>query len=375
MPAVPANSQITMPADGQIEEMHPPLSRSEAAIEASRCYFCHDAPCITACPTGIDIPLFIQQIHTGNINGSAKTIFSQNIMGGICARVCPTEVLCEQACVRNTHEDQPVRIGLLQRHATDPSIESDKQYFERAEASGKRVAVVGAGPAGLSCAHRLAMLGHDVVVIEQREKSGGLNEYGIAAYKAMNGIAQAEVGYILAIGGIDVQHGTRLGRDVSLRDLREDYDAVFLAIGLSGVNDLGLVEDEDDIDGLLNAVDYIEDLRQASDLYELPTGQNVVVIGGGMTAIDVAVQSKMLGAPNVTIAYRRGPDDMPASEYERNFAQTKGVTIKYWHSPKNVLAGNGRVVGMEFEYTGPDLNEDQANGAPRERLPTSFSRQ
>jgi glutamate synthase (NADPH/NADH) small chain len=213
-------------------------------------------------------------------------------MGGMCARVCPTEVLCEEACVRNSHEEKPVEIGLLQRYATDPILDEDAQLFSRAEASGHRVAVVGGGPAGLSCAHRLAMLGHEVTLFDRDKKLGGLNEYGIAAYKTVNDFAQREVNYILSIGGIDVRNGVTLGEDVTITQLRDEYDSVFLGVGLGGVNVLG-VEGED-LPGVENAVEYIAELRQASDKGELPVGRRVVVIGGGMTAIDVAVQTKRL---------------------------------------------------------------------------------
>ncbi|HET6630728.1 MAG TPA: FAD-dependent oxidoreductase, partial [Woeseiaceae bacterium] len=188
-------------------DMHPPLERSEALIEADRCYFCYDAPCTTACPTGIDIPSFIQKIRSDNVKGAARTILKENIMGGMCARVCPTEVLCEGACVRLTHEDQPVRIGLLQRYATDPVFEEKVQLFGRGPDSGKRVAVIGGGPAGLACAHRLAMLGHRVTIFNRDAKGGGLNEYGIAAYKTVDEFAQRELEYILGIGGIALKNG------------------------------------------------------------------------------------------------------------------------------------------------------------------------
>ena len=203
-------------------DLHPPLSRSEALIEADRCYFCYDAPCTTACPTGIDIPGFIQKIRSDNIRGSAYTILRENIMGGMCARVCPTEVLCEEACVRNLHEEKPVSIGRLQRFATDPVFEQATQLFSRANASGRKVAVVGGGPAGLSCAHRLATLGHDVVVFNRDSKPGGLNEYGIAAYKTIDDFAQKEVDYILSIGGIEVRNDVAMGDDFTLQQLRDD---------------------------------------------------------------------------------------------------------------------------------------------------------
>lgn len=330
-------------------EMHPPLTTSQAQIEASRCYFCYDAPCITACPTGIDIPEFIKRIQTNNLKGSARKILEQNIMGGMCARVCPTEVLCEGACVRNTHEDKPVVIGLLQRYATEAIIEKKVPLFERSTATDKKIAVIGAGPAGLSCAHRLASLGHNVTVFDRHEKAGGLNEHGIAAYKALNNIAQKEVDYILDIGGIKIEPKVVLGIDFTLNELRAEYDAVFVAIGLSGVNPYKIEGEE--VEGVLDATSYIHDLRQADLMSQLPVGDKVVVIGGGMTAIDMAVQSKKLGAPEVTIAYRRDEANMKASTHERHYAQINDVKLRYCSSPKRVLSKDGQVTGIEFDIT------------------------
>jgi len=331
------------------DDVHPPLDAHEALVESDRCYFCHDAPCQTACPTSIDIPMFIRQIQTGHAKSAAKTIFDQNIFGGMCARVCPTETLCEEACVREEAEGKPVKIGLLQRYATDALMAEGGHPYERARPTGKKVAVVGAGPAGLSCAHRLAMHGHEVTVFEAREKSGGLNEYGIASYKSTNDFAQKEVDYILGIGGITVHHGKALGKGLTLEALKADYVAVFLGIGLQGVNALGAANDE--ASGVEDAVDYIAELRQAKELAGRPVGRRVVVIGGGMTAIDVAVQSKLLGAEDVTILYRRGAEQMKASTYEQHLAQTKGVKIKHWVMPKKVIAENGKAVGLTCEYT------------------------
>jgi len=334
-------------------DLHPPLTRSEALIEADRCYFCYDAPCTTACPTGIDIPGFIQKIRSDNLRGSAHTILRENIMGGMCARVCPTEVLCEEACVRNSHEEKPVEIGLLQRYATDPIFDRQVPLFSRAPPSGKKVAVVGGGPAGLSCAHRLATLGHDVVVFNRDNKPGGLNEYGIAAYKTIDNFAQREAEYILSIGGIEVRNGQTLGRDFTLSDLRESYDAVFLGIGLGSTNELGL--DDETLPGIDDAIDYIAELRQAEDLGKLPVGRRIVVIGGGMTAIDIAVQTKRLGAESVDLVYRRGPEQMGASEYEQNLAQTNGVTIHHWARPVE-LTGEDYITRIRFERT--ELDRD-----------------
>ena len=334
--------------DANFADLHPPLSRPEALIEADRCYFCFDAPCTAACPTGIDIPAFIQKIRSGNLHGSARTILQENIMGGMCARVCPTEVLCEQACVRNSHEENPVAIGLLQRYATDHVFENRTQLFTRAEPTGKTVAVVGGGPAGLSCAHRLAVLGHQVVVFHRDARLGGLNEYGIAAYKTVDDFAQKEIEYILAIGGIAVKNGVRLGTDFTLAELREGYDAVFIGVGLGAVNELGIGNEL--LGGVENATDYIAELRQAADKSSLPVGRNVVVVGGGMTAIDIAVQSKRLGAERVDIVYRRGPEQMGASPYEQGLARRTGVTIHHWVRPVRLL-GDTHVHGIELERT------------------------
>ncbi len=329
-------------------DLHPRLTDHEALVESDRCFFCHDAPCQTACPTAIDIPMFIREIQAGHPKSAAKTIFDQNILGGMCARVCPTETLCEEVCVRQTSEGKPVKIGMLQRYATDAAMADKKHPFARAKPSGKKVAVVGAGPAGLACAHRLAMRGHDVTVYEARPKSGGLNEYGIASYKSVDDFAQKEVNFVLAIGGITVEHGKALGKGLKLADLQAQHDAVFLGMGLQGVNALG-VKDEN-ARGIEDAVDYIAELRQAKDLAKLPVGRKVLVIGGGMTAIDVAVQSKLLGAEEVTILYRRGQEHMKASRFEQELAQTRGVKIRHWVAPKKVVVSDGRAAGLTCEY-------------------------
>lgn len=335
--------------DKNFSDLHPALDNHEALVAADRCYFCYDAPCMTACPTSIDIPMFIRQISTGNPIGSAKTIFDQNILGGMCARVCPTETLCEQACVRNSAEERPVEIGRLQRYATDTAIERNVQFYQRGDRTGHRVAVVGAGPAGLAAAHRLAMNGHDVVVFDARVKPGGLNEYGIATYKATDDIAQREVDYVLAIGGIEVRNGQKLGRDFTLGELTDNFDAVFLGMGLAGVN--ALRAEGEQLAGVEDAVDFIAALRQVEDKGDIAIGRRVVVIGGGMTAIDAAVQAKLLGAEEVTICYRRGKEHMNASEFEQDLATSKGVMIRHWLQPKRVIGKDGRVAGIEVEYT------------------------
>jgi glutamate synthase (NADPH/NADH) small chain len=323
-------------------DIEPPFDAHEARVAADRCYFCHDAPCIAACPTAIDIPLFIRQIATGTPEAAARTIWEQNILGGMCARVCPTETLCEEACVREAAEGRPVEIGRLQRHATDTAMAKGLHPFTRAPATGKRVAVVGAGPAGLACAHRLALHGHDVTVYDARPKPGGLNEYGIAAYKTTGGFAQKEIDWLLAIGGIVIETGRMLGRDVTLAELRASHDAVFLGIGLAGVNALRAPGEAE----ATAAVDFIAALRQAADKASVPVGRDVVVIGGGMTAVDAAVQSRLLGAENVTIVYRRGREKMSASVHEQQHAATAGVKIVTHAMPLAIRDG-----GVEFAYT------------------------
>lgn len=339
-------------------DLHPPLSKHEAHVEADRCYFCYDAPCQDACPTEIDIPMFIREIAADNPMGAAKTIFDQNILGGMCARVCPTETLCEEACVRMEAEGKPVKIGQLQRFATDRALAANKQFYARADATGKRIAIIGAGPSGLACAHRLAVHGHDVTIFDGRSKAGGLNEYGIATYKTVDGFAQAEVDYVTAIGGIDIKLDNMLGRDIHLEQLTQDFDAVFLGIGLGGVN--ALRTSGEDSFGVQNAVDFISELRQTNDLSKVPVGRRVVVLGGGMTAVDAAVQAKLLGAEEVTICYRRGREHMNASDFEQELAAAKGVHIRHWVQPKRLIEEDGKITGIELEYT--HLNNGKLEG-------------
>ena len=332
-------------------DLHPLYDAHEARVAADRCYFCYDAPCIQACPTAIDIPLFIRQIQAGQPESAAVTIWDQNILGGMCARVCPTETLCEEACVRNDAEGEPVQIGRLQRYATDVLMARGEHPYVRAASTGKRVDVVGAGPAGLACAHRLAMHGHDVVIFEARPKPGGLNEYGIAAYKTPEDFAAREAAWIMSVGGIELRSGMALGQDVTLDALREEFDAVFLGMGLSGTN--GWEVPGGDADHAHDAVAFIADLRQAEDLRGLPVGREVVVIGGGMTAVDAAVQSKLLGAEHVTIAYRRAQHRMPASRYEQDLAASKGVRIM-GHLVLKALRGTASMAEAVFDRVDGD---------------------
>ena len=331
-------------------DLAPPLTARQAAVESARCLYCYDAPCVNACPSEIDIPSFIHRISDENLQGAAERILSANILGGSCARVCPTEILCQQACVRNNAQEcAPVLIGQLQRYALDHANFTEHP-FQRSPASGKRIAVVGAGPAGLSCAHRLAMHGHDVVIFEAREKPGGLNEYGIARYKLVDDYAQREVEFLLGIGGIEIRHGQRLGGNLSLAELHGQYDAVFLGLGLGAVRQLGLADE--DAPGLLAATDYIRELRQADDLARLPLADCCLVLGAGNTAIDMAVQMSRLGARDVNLVYRRGEADMGATGHEQEIAKHNQVRLHTWARPDAVLLdAAGRVRGMRFART------------------------
>lgn len=314
----------------------PRLTSPQAILEAERCLYCFDAPCASACPTHIDVPAFIKRITDGNLRGAARAILEANPLGGMCARVCPTENLCEAVCVRNTQEGKPVAIGRLQRHAVDALLEgAQPQIFVRAATTGKKVAVVGAGPAGLACAHTLAKHGHNVVIFDAKPKAGGLNEYGLASYKTPNNFAQAEVQWLLGIGGIELRHNWKLETVTQLHALQSSFDALFLGMGLPNTHQLGVPGEK--LYGVQDAVDFIATLRQTEDLATLPIGRQVVVIGGGMTAVDAAVQSKLLGAQEVHMVYRRGPQAMTASKAEQEWAQTNGITIHHWLAPVEVL--------------------------------------
>lgn len=339
-------------ANAAFADATPRLSRTQALVEAERCLYCHDAPCATACPTGIDVPSFIRRIAEDNLRGAAKAILSANPLGGTCARVCPTEELCEQVCVRHHQggagQGQPVQIGRLQRYAVDAVMDRPlSDLFPRAPVTGKTVAVVGAGPAGLACAVGLAREGHTVRLYDARPKGGGLNEYGLATYKMADDFAQRELQWLLGQGGITLTTGWRLGSAEQLAALRAQHAAVYLAIGLAGTHRLNVPGE--DLPGVRDAVDFIAELRQAATKAQVPVGRRVVVVGGGMTAVDAAVQSKLLGAEEVHMVYRRGPQQMGASQAERDWALTHGVVLHHWLAPAEVLAGaDGRATAVRF---------------------------
>ena len=358
---LPHPSQDALVLASQFTDLAPPLTARQAVLESSRCLYCYDAPCVNACPSDIDIPSFIRNIQQENVQGAAHKILSANILGGSCARVCPTEVLCQQACVRNNEQEcAPVLIGLLQRYAVDHAQFSEHP-FKRAEPTGKLIAVVGAGPAGLACAHRLALHGHEVVIFEAREKAGGLNEYGIAKYKLVDDFAQQEVDFVLDVGGIEVRHGQRLGDNLSLSELHQRFDSVFLGLGLAASRQLGLPHE--DAPGLLAATDYIRELRQSDDLSQLPLAERCIVLGAGNTAIDMAVQMARLGAQEVNLVYRRGLADMGATGHEQDIAKDNQVRLLTWAQPDEVLLDeHGHVRGMRFARTRLENGRLQATG-------------
>lgn len=328
-------------------EIAPPLTPDAAALEANTCLFCYDAPCTAACPTHIDVPAFIRKIASGNLRGAARVILEANPFGHSCARACPVEVLCEGACVLDQRDEQPIKIALLQRHATDHVLTHRLRLFEPGPPSGKRVAVVGAGPAGLSCARDLVRRGHAVTVFEAQDRPGGLNTFGIAEYKMTPAVALAEVADILDLG-IELRTGVVIGRDVSLDTLLADYDAVFVGVGLGLTKRLGIPGES--LAGVVDALTFIAHLK-THPYRETRVGRRVVVIGAGNTAIDAVTQAKRLGATDATIVYRRGEADMPCFDYEYELAQRDGCVFRFHCTPRRIL-GAHHVEGLEVEHAG-----------------------
>jgi len=343
-------------SDEQLErnfaEIAPPLTNDAALLEANQCLYCHDAPCTIACPTHIDVPAFIKKIATGNLRGSARVILDANPFGHSCARACPVEVLCEGACVLNDRDEQPIKIALLQRHATDYVLEKKLKLFEPGAASGKKVAIVGAGPAGLACARDLRCRGHAVTVFEAKPQPGGLNTYGIAEYKLKADVALAEVQDILDLG-VELRTGVTVD---SIEPLLAEYDAVFIGVGLGSTKRLGIPGE--DLLGVVDALTFIEHLK-THPYRETAVGRQVVVIGAGNTAIDAVTQAKRLGATTATIVYRRGESDMPCYHYEYELAKRDGCGFRFNAAPLRIVPnGKGAVASVEVKT--PQGNESIA---------------
>ena len=361
------NRLTTEQYEQNFSDIRPPFENKTAAVvESNRCLFCYDAPCTKSCPTGINVPKFIKQITTDNIKGSAHTIFLSNIMGAGCSKVCPVEKLCEGACVYNLLEEEPIQIARLQQYSTMKALDENWQLFERKPSTGKRVAIVGAGPAGLSCAHVLSREGVDVTIYEKENKGGGLMTYGIAAYKVTPQFCEDEVNYITSIGGIEIKYGQELGKNISLGDLQKNYDAVYLGIGVGVARQLDIPGEE--LDGVVDAIGFIYDLRDKG-YPAIPVGDKVAVIGMGMTAIDAATQAKRLGAKEVTMVYRRTEAEKPCTDYELNIAKLDGCEIIWLAAPKEIKglpaeasskAGNGKV--SQLVCSKMKLGEPDASG-------------
>ncbi|MCC6545628.1 NAD(P)-dependent oxidoreductase [Candidatus Sumerlaeota bacterium] len=345
-------------------DLHPNYTRDEAAFEASRCLFCYDAPCTRACPTHIDVPRFIRQILHDNVGGAAKTILDANIFGGSCARACPTEVLCEGACVDNARAGAPIEIGRLQRYATDYAMERNLRFFAPGKDTGRKVAIIGSGPAGLSCAHELRRLGHKVTVFESRDVPGGLNTFGIAAYKITREMSLAEIQPILEMG-VDLKLNTPVDA-AKVESLLADNDAVFLAIGLGQTQRLKLPGEH--MEGVWEALEFIEQLHDKREFEKCTIGRNVIVIGCGNTAIDAATQAIRLGAEKVTIAYRRGEDAKSAYNYEYDLGKSDGVQFEWYVQPMGFVGLNDRVTGATFVRT-----QLQGEGRKAELVPIADS--
>ncbi len=335
-------------AAANMADYKPRYTSQEAVIEANRCLFCFDAPCIQACPTGIDIPSFIKKIANGNLTGSARTILSANILGASCARVCPTQVLCEGACVVLDREGDPVKIGRLQRHATDHVTENKISVLKAPEKkTGKHVAVIGSGPAGLGCAAELAQLGHSVEIFEKKPLPGGLNTYGIAYYKMAPEVSLEEVRMIKELG-VKITCNAEIGTCVPVAKLEKEFDAIFIGVGLGGSPKLGIPGEN--LPEVVQALDFIAQIHKMP-LHEVGVGERVAVIGGGNTAIDAVTQAKRLGAREAVLVYRRGQEDMSAYDFEQELAKADGARFMFNVAPLEITSSNGHVTGLKLVRT------------------------
>ena len=330
-------------------DLKPPLRSQEALVEASRCLYCFDAPCIMACPTGIDVPAFIKKIAYGNPAGAAKTILAANILGASCARVCPTQVLCEGACVLEDRDESPIMIGRLQRYATDYVAERGLNVLPEVPEtkSGRKIAVIGAGPAGLGCAAELARLGHSVTIFEKKTRPGGLNTYGIAYYKMKPQVSLAEVRLVQSLG-VELRCGVAVGRDIPVAELEREFDALFVGVGLGSATRLHIPGE--DLPQVVDALEFIAQIHTVP-LEQVGLGRRVAVIGCGNTAIDAVTQSKRLGAERAFIVYRRAEADMSAYDFEFEHAKHDGADFVFQAAPIEVLATNGHVSGLKLIRT------------------------
>jgi dihydropyrimidine dehydrogenase (NAD+) subunit PreT len=358
----------------QLEEnfadINPPLTEGQAIEEASRCLFCYDAPCVKACPTEINVPSFIRQIVTANVVGSAKTILDANILGHSCGRVCPTSVLCEGVCVLNAEGKHPVSIGRLQRYAVDHVLDRGLQLFQAGAPTGFKVALIGAGPASLSCAFELRRRGHDAVIFDARQQPGGLNTYGIAAYKLRANEALREIEIIRQMG-VEIRSGITVGKEVSIAQIEAEFDAIFLGVGLGATDQLRIPGEE--LEGSLDSLSFIEQTKTKA-FSDIIIGRRIAVIGGGNTAIDVVTAAHRLGAEQVFMVYRRGPEEMSAFDYEYELAKNDEVTFLWQALPLRIV-GSGQVEALECVRTIPGPPDASGRRTPEVQPGTEFTLQ
>tara|TARA_B110000046_G_C13003152_1_gene403128 strand:- start:809 stop:2131 length:1323 start_codon:yes stop_codon:yes gene_type:complete len=332
--------------ENNFKQKNPLMNDTEAYYEASRCLFCFDAPCIKACPTGIDIPLFIKQIHTDNITGASKTIFDSNWLGNACGIVCPTGVLCEGACVYNHQDVPPIKIGRLQNYATNKTIDAGKVIFKVGKPNGRKIAIIGAGPAGIACASESRTLGYKVDIFEAKEKPSGLTVYGIAPYKITNEEVLKEVAYLQNQLGFNIKYKTAINSKEALKSLEDEYDAIFIGVGLGKTRNLELEGEEKE--NVIGAVEFVEELRMKH--HKLAVPKKVVILGGGNTAMDAASEAARMGAKKTVLAYRNSKEKMGAYGFEYDLAISAGVDSLFNVTPI-AITGNGKVEGVKFAKT------------------------
>ena len=339
-------------------EITPRMSPNQAGIEAGRCLYCFDAPCTQACPTHIDVPAFIKKISTGNLRGSARVILEANILGQSCGRVCPTEVLCEGACVMVEKGVKPIEIGRLQRYAVDFMLDRKIRLFRAGVPNSRRVACIGAGPASLACSAELAKLGYHVTIFDRNEIAGGLNTYGIAAYKLRAKDSLREVEMVRALG-VEFRQKVDVGRDATFAELEKEFDAIFIGVGLGETWGAGLPGE--DLIGVCGAIEFIEATKVRS-FSEVQVGRRIACIGAGNTAIDVVTAAKRLGAEVVHLIYRRGEKEMPAFRYEYDLAKLDGVVFHWYTQPVRILGEEGRVAKIECVRTQLETGGEHGRG-------------
>lgn len=347
-------------------DITPPLNPRQAAIEAARCLYCFDAPCTQACPTRIDVPGFIKRIMTGNMRGAARVILDANILGQSCGRVCPTEVLCEGACVMLEKGERAIEIGRLQRFAVDHVLDKNIRLFQAGKPNGRRVACMGSGPASLACAAQLARQGFAVTIFDRRELAGGLNTYGIAAYKTRAADSLREVEMVKSLG-VEFRQRVEIGKDISFAQLEKDFDAIFVGIGLGETWAMNIPGE--DLDGVCGALEFIEQTK-SMPFSHVKIGRRIACIGAGNTAIDVVTAARRLGAEAVYLIYRRGEQEMPAFRYEYELAKSDGVTFLWQTQPVRILGSDGVVTGMECVRTRLGEPDDRGKRSP-ETIPNS----